>query len=401
MDKERAVTELNNALKGFHGRFKKIYGQICFRVDEDSYLSTGGNKLLCETDEGSFELCAMHAGDLAEIFDAKGDVNAIIFGCTPEIVKVSEETENFKTALEDLAMLTGPTLKIIPDSSPSSIIAALAESDLCMIKGVGAVAACSNLRKAVAGIQIVQKACEAEIHGEALGGTVPLSDADAKACRKHFLDDYVKRNEGKNETYIGYDEEELRLRGQIVDYGKELIRKDLNYGSWGNLSVRLNDKEMLISPSSMDYFEIGLEDIVKVNIETLEHYGDRSPSGKVDMHAAVYRNYPECGAIINTYSNALCVFAACEVGFTVSSDLQGLIGDVFVAKYSPARRRVLPKAVTDVFKKTHACILPHQSGVFCGPSLEVVSAIAEAVEKRAQKLLNFDESILSTEENEE
>lgn len=401
MDKERAVTELNNALKGFHGRFKRMYGQVCLRVDESTYLSTGGNKILCDTGEDSFELCNMSVGDLAEIFGAKADVNAIIFGCTPDIVKVSGESDVFRASLEDLAMLTGPVLQIIPDSSPASIIAALENSDICLIKGVGAVAACSNLKKAVAAIQIIQKSCEAEVHGEAIGGTVPLSDSEAESCRSIFLDDYVSRNESRNETYIGYDEEELRLRGQIMDYGKELIRSDLNYGSWGNLSVRLNDKEMLISPSSMDYFDVRLEDIVRVNIETLEHHGDRQPSGKCEMHAAVYREFPDCGAIINTYSNALSTFAACEVGFTVgSSELKNLIGDVHVAHYSHSNRKNLPKAVTDVFKKTHACILPHQSGVFYGPSLEVVFAIAGAVEKRAQNLLNFDEPILKSDEEE-
>ena len=46
IDMEKAAEMLTNAVKGFHGRFKIMYGQICVRVDKKVYLSTGGNKIL-------------------------------------------------------------------------------------------------------------------------------------------------------------------------------------------------------------------------------------------------------------------------------------------------------------------------------------------------------------------
>ena len=391
MNIDQAATIMSNALKGFHGRFKVMYGQLCVRVDDKTFLSTGGNKILAEIGEDSYEICDINSGELGEIFRRRSDINAILFGCTPDAVKVSEETDLLPAALEDLARLTGSGLRVIPDASAASILSALSGSSVCLIKGAGVLAAGSNCRKAVAGVQIVEKACEAELHGKMLGGTVPLEKALADQFRKDFVSDYINRNEKRSVEYVNYDEAEFAIRSSLIDHGKELVRRDLSYGSWGNLSVRLNDDEMLITPSSMDYFDIRIEDIVKVNINTLEYGNQRIPSTEVKMHAAAYRDLPDCKAIIQTRSNAISVFAACRAGFALGGgELQDLIGDVKVTEYAKPGSDELAETVVSTFRDTHACIIPHHGAVFYGPSLEVVLAIAEAVEMKARNLLLFD-----------
>ena len=385
---------MTKALNGFHGKFKAMYGQLCVRVDKNTFLSTGGNKILAEITEDSYELCDINSGDLGEIFNRRSDINAILFGCTADAVAVSENADVIPVTLEDLARLTGSELKVIPDASVANILAALKDSSVCLIKGTGAIAVGSNSRKAVAGIQIVEKACEAEVHGKMLGGTVPIEKALADGFRKDFLSDYINRNEEPYAEYVKYDEEEFAVRSSLIEHGKDLVKRDLSYGSWGNLSVRLNDDEMLITPSSMDYFDIKIEDIVKVNIHTLDYGNQRIPSTEVRMHAAAYRNFPDCKSIIQTRSNAISVFAACKAGFTLGEgELQELIGDVKVTDYALPGTEELGEAVVSTFSDTHACIIPHHGAVFYGPSLDVVLAIAEAVEMRARNLLSFDSGL--------
>ena len=394
MDRDQASTMMTKALKGFHGKFKAMYGQLCVRVDSKTFLSSGGNKILAEITEDSYELCDINSGELGEIFTKRNDINAILFGCSPDAVAVSEKSDTVPVTLEDLARLTGSELKVIPDASAASILGALSNSSVCLIKGTGIIAAGTNCRKAVAGAQIVEKACEAEIHGEMLGGTVPIEKALADTFRKDFISDYINRNEKPLAEYVEYDEEEFAVRGSIIDHGKALVKRDLSYGSWGNLSVRLNDNEMLITPSSMDYFDIKVEDIVKVDIHTLEYGNQRIPSTEFRMHAAAYREFPDCKAIIQTRSNAISVFAACEAGFTLGEgELQELIGDIKVTGYAAPGSDELADAVVSTFKDTHACIIPHHGAVFYGPSLEVVLAIAEAVEMRARNMLSFDSGL--------
>ena len=394
MDRDQAALLMSNALKGFHGRFKRMYGQLCVRVDENTFLSTGGNKILAEISEDDYELCDISSGELGEIFTKRSDINAILFGCSADTVAVSEKADSIPVTLEDLARLTGSELKVIPDASAANILAAIKDSSVCLIKGTGVIAVGTNCRKTVAGAHIVEKACEAEVHGDVLGGTVPIEKSLADALRRDFVSDYINRNEERNTQYAKYDEEEFAVRGSLIDHGKELVRRDLSYGSWGNLSVRLNDDEMLITPSSMDYFGIMMDDIVKVNIHTLEYGNQRIPSTEVRMHAAAYRNLPDCKTVIQTRSNAISVFAACRAGFALGGgELSDLIGDIKVTDYAPPGSEELAEAVVSVLKDTHACIIPHHGAVFYGPSLEVVLAIAEAVEMRARNLLSFDSGL--------
>ena len=394
MDRDQAATMMTNALKGFHGKFKRMYGQMCVRVDEYTFLSTGGNKVLADIDEDSYEICDISSGELGQIFGRRSDINAILFGCSADTVSVSERDEPLPVTLEDLARLTGSELKVVPDASAASILSGLRDASVCLIKGTGAIAVGTNCRKAVAGAHIVEKACEAEVHGKLIGGTVPIEKALADNYRKDFISDYVNRNESTNAGYVAYNEAEFAVRSNIIDQGKELVKRDLSYGSWGNLSVRLNDDEMLITPSSMDYFDIRIEDIVKVNIHTLECSSGRIPSTEYRMHAAVYSEFPDCSAIAQTRSNAISVFAACEAGFALGSgELQEMIGDVRVTEYHTPGSDELAETVASTLKSTHACIIPHHGAVFYGPSLDVVLAIAEAVEMKARNLLDFDSGL--------
>lgn len=388
---DKASARMEKALKGFHGRFKSMFGQFCVRVDENLYLSTGGNKILSDIKPEEYEICNINAGDLGEIFRRRPDINAILFGCSADTVKVSSETDSVPAALEDLARLTGAELKVVPDASPASILSGLRDSSVCLIKGTGAIATGTNCRKAVAGLHIVEKACEAEVHGKLIGGTVPLDRDLANAYRTFFLSEYTKRNQASHVDIIGFDEKEFALRSMLIEFGKDLVKKDLSYGSWGNLSVRLNDDEMLITPSSMDYFDINPEDIVKVNIRTLEYGDQRMPSSEFRMHAAGYCELPDCNAVIHTRSNGLSVFAACEAGFRLgNNELSGLIGDILVTDYAKPGTAELSKAVVSTLQHTHACVIPHHGGVFYGPSLDLTFAIAEAVEAKARNLLQFD-----------
>ena len=64
---------------------------------------------------------------------------------------------------------------------------------------------------------------------------------------------------------------EQTLREQLVEYGIKLVESGLVQGTWGNISVRLDDKYMLTTPSGLDYTRLTAEDMVKVDIQTLKH----------------------------------------------------------------------------------------------------------------------------------
>ncbi len=399
MTYEKGVEMMMDALRGIHGKFKKLYGQAAMRLDENTYLFTGGNRLMSDTSEDDLVLCDINTGGIGEIFSRRKDINAFLFGVTQDLAAVSDRDEPLPVTLEDLAHLTGAELSVSPDAEPASIISALSGTTVCLIKGMGGIAAGSNIRKAVAGIQILEKACEAEVHGKLLGGTIPLDPETAESCRNDFETDYVRRNEEESVPFLGYDEEEFNLRVRLIETGKDLVKKDLSYGSWGNLSVRFGSDEMLITPSSMDYFQIKPEDIVRMDINTLVYGEQRVPSSETSMHAALYRAFPDCGAVIHTHSNGMSVFAACEAGFASGNQqIRDVIGDMLVTGKAKAGTPELAAAVCETMKNTHNAIIPHHGAVFTGPSIDVVFRLAEAAEIMARNILQYEAGMPEDEE---
>lgn len=391
MDYETGLLTLMNGVRGFHGRFKKMFGQMALRLDDETYLFTGDNKLLAGILEEDIVECDINTGYLGSIFRRMPNVNALIFGCTQDSVAVSEMGHDMRVALDDLANISGATVPLIDDANPADVSRVLSDSSVCLVKGSGLLAATSNMRKAVAAMQIVQKSCEAVVHGEMLGGIKPFSESVANGLEESFKKRYVEINEADNVDFVGYDEETFALRNEIIEHGKDLVRHDLVYGAWGNLSVRVDDDNMLITPSSIDYFDIRIEDIVEMDINTLEYGEQRVPSSDSALHAEMYKSLPGCNAIIHTHSNAMGVFAACEAGFAINDPvMQQLIGDIKVVPYNPIGSEQLTSDVISAMKDTHAVILAHHGALFYGPSLEVVFQIAESVEMMARNLLGFD-----------
>ena len=391
MTYEQGAELMLNALRGIHGKFKKMYGQAALRLDKDTYILTGGNRLLSDVSEEHLVLCDISTGGLGEIFGSRPDINGIMIGITQDMVTVSGEGDFLRTTLEDLAQLTGEKVRVIPDAEPATVTEALGEASVCLIKGTGGIAAGSNIRKAVAGIQILEKACEAEVHGRLIGGTVPIAPELAEEYRRSFSSDYVNRNEDGKKPFIGFEEKEFNLRSQLIEMGKELVKSDLSYGSWGNLSARLNEKEMLITPSSMDYFDIRPEDIVRMDINTLVYGDQRVPSSESVMHAALYRSDPEIGAVIHTHSNGMSVFAACEAGFAAGhEEVKNLVGDTRVCRYEKPGTAELALSVAETMAGTHSVVIPHHGAVFTGPTLHMAFLIADAMELRARNILGFD-----------
>lgn len=99
-------------------------------------------------------------------------------------------------------------------------------------------------------------------------------------------------------------------REQIVEAYVWLDREGLNRGSSGNVSVRSGNDGLLISPTGIDAARIDTECLVELGLDG----SGRSagvPSSEWQMHAEIYRHFPETHAVVHTHSDS-CVALACQ-----------------------------------------------------------------------------------------
>lgn len=390
MDINTAKEALLKRSNAFQERYFTAYGQLVLRVNEETYISSRENLRLSKLTEKDFDLFDINTGDIGRIFSSRDDINAIVFICTEAAVHFSKENQIMRPALDDLAQIIGPDVTVCPDGTARTLLKALRNRRGCFIQGSGIIAVGDTIEEAIAGARILEKSAEAEIYSGKLNGLQYLDSTTAQELHKYYDGSYSKVNQKEKVDFISSGVEEFRLRNRIIDCGKDMSRSELVQGSWGNISLRLNPDTMLITPSGMDYFSIRTEDIVRMNIHDLKYGIQRKPSSEYRLHAALYRRYPECNAIIHTHSNGISAFAAAHAGFRISEPpMDQLIGDMHCSEYRTPGTDELCDSIMEAIEGSHACIIANHGAIFYGNDLDVTLAIANAVESRACNLLGF------------
>jgi L-fuculose-phosphate aldolase len=122
----------------------------------------------------------------------------------------------------------------------------------------------------------------------------------------------------------------------VLATAKEMLEKGLVEGTAGNISARQEDGSICITPSSIDYREMALEDLVIIDLDGEVISGTRSPSSEKSLHLAAYRAYDHVGSVIHSHPIHATMFAvahqnvpACIDEFTVY-----IGGDVRVTEYA-------------------------------------------------------------------
>ena len=82
---------------------------------------------------------------------------------------------------------------------------------------------------------------------------------------------------------------ENSYRLEIIEAGKRLYQKGLVASNDGNISVRFNENEILITPTGVCKGDMTPDQMLKVDMESRVLSGFMKPTSEMKMHLAVYR----------------------------------------------------------------------------------------------------------------
>lgn len=92
---------------------------------------------------------------------------------------------------------------------------------------------------------------------------------------------------------------EMELRQRLAEVGQAIFRRNLTWGTAGNLSGRLDENHFLVSAAGTTFETLTPEDLVVCEIQSEAYLGDRKPSSETPVHRAIYRNRPDAGTILH------------------------------------------------------------------------------------------------------
>ncbi|MBN9245519.1 MAG: aldolase [Mesorhizobium sp.] len=183
--------------------------------------------------------------------------------------------------------------------------------------------------------------------------------------------------------------DEQNLRNEIVTFGAMLYERRLAHGAAGNLSVRLADGSILVTPTNSSLGALDAARISKVSPEGALLAGD-PPSKEAFFHLAVYEVRPTAAAVVHLHSTH-SVAVSCLCHQDTSDVLPPLtayhvmrVGKLPLVPYFRPGDRRLAEAVREAARSHHAMLLANHGPVVAGKSLRDAVYACEELEQTAK-----------------
>jgi L-fuculose-phosphate aldolase len=176
------------------------------------------------------------------------------------------------------------------------------------------------------------------------------------------------------------------VRSDLVSYGRKLLGLGLLSQTSGNISIKLPDGDIYITPSSMEYDLITNEDIVVVGPDGAVRQGSRVPSSETPLHCLVYETRPEVSAIVHTHSPYATTLAVMGMSIPAVHYMIAVLRTttIEVASYATYGTDELAHNVRDAFvAPSKAVLIANHGMVAVGSTIKEAADAAQAVETLA------------------
>ena len=160
--------------------------------------------------------------------------------------------------------------------------------------------------------------------------------------------------------------DEWKARHEICEVGRRLYQHFFVGANDGNISVRLSDNEMVITPTGVSKGFMKPEDVVKMSFdgEVIYAWGGFKPSTEFRMHLSIYQHRPDVRAIVHAHPPTATGFAVAGVGLQKPflSEIVVRTGEIPVVPYAIPGGDELPDSLTP-YLKDHNTLLMGNHGV--------------------------------------
>jgi L-fuculose-phosphate aldolase len=195
-----------------------------------------------------------------------------------------------------------------------------------------------------------------------------------------------QRGAGAMTDFPAWDEWEMRRN--ICEVGRRLYELFFVAGNDGNISVRLNDHEILLTPTNISKGQMGPEDLVKMSLtgEVLMAHEGARPSSEGRMHLAIYKHRSDIRAVVHAHPPTATGFAVANRDLTEPFLPEVVVrtGATPLVPYTIPGGDELPESLIPYIKDHVTLLLGNHGVVTYGPTLRDAMFNLETVELNAR-----------------
>jgi L-fuculose-phosphate aldolase len=172
----------------------------------------------------------------------------------------------------------------------------------------------------------------------------------------------------------------------VLTAARELLEKGLVEGTSGNISARREDGTIAITPSSLDYGVMMLEDIVIINPEGDVVSGTRAPSSEMKLHLACLAAFDDIAVVIHSHAVHATMFAVAQQSIPSCIDefTMYLGGEVRCTEYAVSGSDELGEQTVKALQGRGAALIANHGMVAVAPTMSKAMHNTALVERSAK-----------------
>jgi L-fuculose-phosphate aldolase len=176
------------------------------------------------------------------------------------------------------------------------------------------------------------------------------------------------------------------IKAELLWVAQESLRTNLVHGTAGNFSARLPDGNVVLTPSSLAYETMTLDDLVVCDLDANILEGERQPTTEKMLHLACLKAYDDIHSVIHCHAKFCTMFALTNQPIPCAiEEVEVFVGgDVPVADYKFTGSQELADEVSKWVGDRAAVLMANHGLLTVGKSPKDALKIANLVELTAE-----------------
>lgn len=175
------------------------------------------------------------------------------------------------------------------------------------------------------------------------------------------------------------------VRQAVLDAALAMYDRGLVVGTAGNVSGRMPDGTICMTPSSTPYHDLVLDELSIVAVDG-EHLAGKAPTTERSLHLECYRRYPEVGGVIHSHPLHASMFAVARepIPAAIEEVTVYLGGDIPVAEYRTTGTDELGEEVARWVAERSAVLMANHGMLAVGKDPHDALHATEVAERTAE-----------------
>jgi len=164
---------------------------------------------------------------------------------------------------------------------------------------------------------------------------------------------------------------ERELREALVEIGRRCYQRGYLSAYDGNLSVRLNSEQLLVTPSGACKGLLQPQDIVRTDLQGHPAAGQGRVSSEIKMHLVIYQSRPDVAAVVHGHPPTATGFAVAGIALDRPALAEVIVslGCIPLAGYGTPSTDELPEAMRPWIVGHDALLMANHGAVALGRDL--------------------------------